>query len=48
VTRKTILKFGAVENAEAGDLVGRVGVEGNQTIRRRKRRIDLAGHRQSL
>ncbi|TIY06489.1 MAG: DUF861 domain-containing protein, partial [Mesorhizobium sp.] len=33
MTDKTILKFGAVENAEAGDLAGWVVVDGNPTMK---------------
>ncbi|MER8440200.1 cupin domain-containing protein [Mesorhizobium sp. M1312] len=33
MTEKTILKFGAVESAEAGDLAGWVVVDGNPTMK---------------
>ncbi|WP_136620389.1 MULTISPECIES: cupin domain-containing protein [Mesorhizobium] len=33
MTRSTILKFGAVENADAGDLAGWVVVEGKPTMK---------------
>ena len=33
MTDKTILKFGAVDNAEAGDLAGWVVVEGKPTMK---------------